>query len=91
MKINIVIGIDTELVKSPNAGIPTINVNDIIPRDNIIKDNRIETSIPFLKRNVPITMPSNPVVKRRMTASCTLIKERMSIEEKNTLIPSEIL
>lgn len=31
--MNKVKGKDTELVNSPNAGIPTINVNDMIPRD----------------------------------------------------------
>lgn len=63
-------GIDRELVKSPNAAIPAIYVNDSIPRVNITPERIMETTMPLLKRKVPMTMPRRPVVKNRMIASC---------------------
>lgn len=50
----------------------------------------MENSNPFLVINAPITMPNNPVVKRRMSASCTLTNVRIIAEENNTETPSKI-
>lgn len=50
----------------------------------------MENIIPFLLSNAPITMPNNPVVKRRMSVSCTLIIVRIRAEENNTEKPSKI-
>ena len=49
----------------------------------------MENSNPFLAINAPITMPNNPVVKRRMSASCTLTNVRIIAEENNTETPSK--
>lgn len=35
-------------------------------------------------------MPSNPVVKSRISVSCTLTKARINTEEKNTIKPREM-
>lgn len=68
-KIKMMIGIGMELVKSPNADISATKVNSIIPRDNRILENKVERKIPLRKRNIPIVMPSSPVVNISMTAS----------------------
>lgn len=47
-KVNKVTGNDKVQVKSPKAGTPTIYVDIIIPIDNIIAEDNIETIIPFL-------------------------------------------
>jgi len=47
-KLNKVKGNDKVLVKSTNPGIPTIYVNTIIPIDNIVAEDNIETITPFL-------------------------------------------
>lgn len=39
---------------------------------------------------MPITIPNNPVVKRRMSVSCTLIILRIIPAENNTEKPSKI-
>lgn len=51
----------------------------------------MELIIPFLKSNVPITMPSKPVVKSRIIDSWILIIVRINTEEKNTEKPRGIL
>lgn len=54
-------------------------------------EDSMEIIIPFLKSNVPITMPSKPVVKSRIIDSWILIIVRINTEEKNTARPRGIL
>lgn len=61
-----------------------------MPRNNIMVENTMEISNPFLNSNVPITMPSSPVVKSRMIASCILTKVRINAEEISTVSPRGI-
>lgn len=51
----------------------------------------MEIIIPLLISNAPITTPNNPVVKRRMRASCTLTIVRSIAEDNNTTNPSKVL
>lgn len=62
-----------------------------MPRDSAMLEDSMETIIPFLKSNVPITIPSKPVVKSRITDSWILIIVRINTEEKNTARPRGIL
>lgn len=62
-------------------------VNTIIPNDNTTADVNIVTNIPFLYNSAPSVIPSSPVVKSRINASCGLIIIRMSAEENNTVKP----
>jgi hypothetical protein len=68
-----------------------IYVNTIIPIDKAMAEASIETSIPFLYSKVPRTIPSSPVVKRRIIASCGLTIIRINTEENNTVIPRKTL
>lgn len=54
-------------------------------------EDSMEIIIPFLKSNVPIIMPSKPVVKSRIIDSWILIIVRINTEEKNTIIAKGIL
>ena len=56
----------------------------------MLEDN-IEINIPLLKSSVPITKPSSPVVKSRISNSCILIIARITAEAKNTVRPRGIL
>lgn len=90
-KSSIISGKDIASDKSTNAGITAIYVNTIIPIDNAIAEASIEINIGFLYIKIPRTVPSSPVLKRRIIASCGLTMIRINEEENNTVMPRKIL
>lgn len=61
----------------------------VIPRESAILVSEIETMIPFLYINAPITKPNSPVVKQRMNASSMLTIIRIRKVDVNTVSPSD--
>ncbi|MHB8061505.1 MAG: hypothetical protein ACYDG2_02545 [Ruminiclostridium sp.] len=73
--------------KSPNAGISTTYVNITIPVNKLIVDKRRVNIHPFLYNKHPIVIPREPVVSKKIMASCGLTIKIIIADKNRTTIP----